>query len=68
MEEVNNDNDLSWLTQVPSIESQKATFEVVHSNDGSDEGFFASLFGTEVSKGDIVSLEDEVSYDRRQIL
>ena len=52
-----DDNDISWLTQVQSLESQKAQFSLL-SEENSDEDF-CDLFGrNEQVHENIVSLEE----------
>ena len=52
-----NDNDISWLTQVQSLESQKADFRLIN-NENSDEEF-DDIFGLRNDvETNIVSLEE----------
>ena len=64
------DYDMSWLTQVQSIESQKAYFEVLNEQDDSDGNLFVEIFGhdTGADSGGLVSLEENVTIRNGQIL
>ena len=65
------DKDISWLTQVQSIESQKASFEVLNDGDEQESNLFNDIFGEgEVHRSDnhIVSLEENVTVRNGQIL
>ena len=52
-----DDNDMSWLTQVQSLEAQKAQFELLNAGNSDEE--FNELFGiNERQETNIVSLEE----------
>ena len=50
MEYYSDDNDISWLTQVPSLEVKDANFDIC---DGFSIGDF------DVDRGSLVSLQDD---------
>ena len=57
MDYSDEENDISWLTQVPSLESQKANFNIVEEVESDNE--FEWLFGgNDDSDGKVISLEE----------
>ena len=65
------DYDMSWLTQVQSIESQKLSFDLLREDDGSDSNLFEDIFGEERRDScgsQIVSLEENVTIKNGKVL
>ena len=61
--------DSSWLTQVPSIESQKANFEVINGNMEDEENLFSAMFGEVMqTQPAVVSLEESECNNGRSVL
>ena len=66
-----DDNDISWLTQVQSIESQKANFEVFSGQEKGEGSLFKEIFGDEngqCEQSQIVSLEENVTIRNGKVL